>query len=634
VVKPSVQTCLVLEAMATVEQKGEEKWEQMMKMMDRVVKKLDTVEAGQHRLEGQAELSATVARKAEEERTILARQMEETGKVVAQLRLEMMAKDLEGDGAGSSRESADQGDQIQRRREPQQERVREEDQVMGGRGHPSLPKYSFPRFQGKEPGIWLAKCQDYFTIYQVPEALWAISASMHMEGNAARWLQVYKMRQGLGNWMQFGRAVRAKFGVEEYPKAMRHLLNLYQKNGVEEYAQEFEEARYATAVHNPGMDEIFFVNQFVKGLKTELQGGVMCHLPQSVDRAVILAHMQQEILEKNRLKMQRSITANKAVGSNLKTDNKGGFIPGDLTKERQLREFRRANGLCFTCGEKFEPGHQGKCPKRVVPQLHVLTVEDMGMVLTDPVLEHLESEDKEVEELYKLSLNAISGMESDGCMRVQGFMHNQMLVVLIDSSSSLSFVSQNLVDKMGLPVQKCAGVEVKVANGEKMRSDKKVVDLEWWFGGHTYTTTLRVLELDMYDLILGFDWLKKHSPMQCDWLQNVLTFVDKGVIVQLRGDAGQHKEVPQISILQVNKWLKGNVVWALVMLEQVVDKKEAVVPEQLQRLLVEFEDIFDVPTGLPPSRDYDHHISLVPGHIPMNSRPYRYSPLHKTEIEK
>jgi hypothetical protein len=270
----------------------------------------------------------------------------------------------------------------------------------------------------------------------------------------------------------------------------------------------------------------------------------------------------------------------------------------------------------------------------VVTQLHALTVEDMGMVLTDPMLEHLESEDKEVEELYKLSLNAISGMESDGCMRVQGFMHNQMLVVLIDSGSSLSFVSQNLVDKMGLPVQKCAAVEVKVANGEKMRSDKKVVDLEWWSGGHTYTTTLRVLELDVYDLILGFDWLKKHSPMQCDWLQNVLTFVDKGVTVQLRGDAGQQKEVPQISILQVNKWLKGNEVWALVMLEQVVDKKEAVVPEQLQRLLVEFEDIFAVPTGLPPSRYYDHHISLVLGHIPVNSRPYRYSPLRKIELEK
>jgi hypothetical protein len=34
--------------------------------------------------------------------------------------------------------------------------------------------------------------------------------------------------------------------------------------------KEFEEVRYATAVHNPMMDEIFYVNQFVRGLKNEI----------------------------------------------------------------------------------------------------------------------------------------------------------------------------------------------------------------------------------------------------------------------------------------------------------------------------------------------------------------------------
>jgi hypothetical protein len=64
-----------------------------------------------------------------------------------------MVLDHQGEGTG---------DPNQRGGEPQQERIREEeDQVMGGRGHPSLPKYLFPIFQGKEPGIWLAKCQDY-----------------------------------------------------------------------------------------------------------------------------------------------------------------------------------------------------------------------------------------------------------------------------------------------------------------------------------------------------------------------------------------------------------------------------------------------------------------------------------------
>lgn len=54
----------------------------------------------------------------------------------------------------------------------------------------------------------------------------------------------------------------------------------------------------------------------------------------------------------------------------------------------------------------------------------------------------------------------------------------------------------------------------------------------------------------------------------------------------------------------------------------------------LQRLLSRFKDVFDTPTALPPERKYDHSISLVPGAVPVNSRPYRYSPLHKTEIER
>lgn len=32
--------------------------------------------------------------------------------------------------------------------------------------------------------------------------------------------------------------------------------------------------------------------------------------------------------------------------------------------------------------------------------------------------------------------------------------------------------------------------------------------------------------------------------------------------------------------------------------------------------------------------DSDHHIPILPGSTPVNSRPYRYSLLHKTEIEK
>lgn len=54
----------------------------------------------------------------------------------------------------------------------------------------------------------------------------------------------------------------------------------------------------------------------------------------------------------------------------------------------------------------------------------------------------------------------------------------------------------------------------------------------------------------------------------------------------------------------------------------------------LHNLLGQFGDIFGLPTKLPPSRDHDHQIPLIPYAQPPNIRPYHYGPLQKTKIEK
>ena len=51
------------------------------------------------------------------------------------------------------------------------------------------------------------------------------------------------------------------------------------------------------------------------------------------------------------------------------------------------------------------------------------------------------------------------------------------------------------------------------------------------------------------------------------------------------------------------------------------------------RLLQDFQDIFETPTGLPPPRTKDHSITLHPGTSPISVRPYRYPQIQKTEIE-
>ena len=44
--------------------------------------------------------------------------------------------------------------------------------------------------------------------------------------------------------------------------------------------------------------------------------------------------------------------------------------------------------------------------------------------------------------------------------------------------------------------------------------------------------------------------------------------------------------------------------------------------------------MFETPKGLPPIRDHDHTIHLIPGSVPPNIRPYRYPYVQKSEIER
>jgi hypothetical protein len=92
---------------------------------------------------------------------------------------------------------------------------------------------------------------------------------------------------------------------------------------------------------------------------------------------------------------------------------------------------------------------------------------------------------------------------------------------------------------------------------------------------------------------------------------------------------------------QVLKWNKGNELWVVVLLEPNT-KSSALsdqylmngIPVEIKDLIHEFDAIFHSPSNLPPSRQYDHSIALLPNSTPVNCRPYMYSPEQKDEIER
>ena len=58
------------------------------------------------------------------------------------------------------------------------------------------------------------------------------------------------------------------------------------------------------------------------------------------------------------------------------------------------------------------------------------------------------------------------------------------------------------------------------------------------------------------------------------------------------------------------------------------------VPKTVKEVLTQYQRCFRPITGLPPSRDIDHAIQLIPGASPINVRPYRYPHILKNEIER
>lgn len=84
---------------------------------------------------------------------------------------------------------------------------------------------------------------------------------------------------------------------------------------MDEYVEEFVGLRYSTAMHNPTLDEIFFGQQFVKGLKPDIRGSVLCQVPTTVNHVVLLAKLHSEVLEKGRGRLLRGGLSSDKVGS-------------------------------------------------------------------------------------------------------------------------------------------------------------------------------------------------------------------------------------------------------------------------------------------------------------------------------
>jgi hypothetical protein len=79
------------------------------------------------------------------------------------------------------------------------------------------------------------------------------------------------------------------------------------------------------------------------------------------------------------------------------------------------------------------------------------------------------------------------------------------MILLIDSGSSNTFVNRMFAQGAGCAISPAPPISVKVANGQPMTSNSQVTDQQWFYGGHTFCDTMRILDIGAYHAILGKD---------------------------------------------------------------------------------------------------------------------------------
>ena len=179
----------------------------------------------------------------------------------------------------------------------------------------------------------------------------------------------------------------------------------------------------------------------------------------------------------------------------------------------QVRDYRKANGLYFSYGEKCVPGHMEVCSKRNKPQTNAIIMKDLDKELSDEVLNDLAIEDALHEEFYQLSLNAITISDTTNCIKLKTRVKDKVMLILIDSGSTHSFISSQFVTMAKIPTVPMKPKKVKLDNREWIETNKQVSNPQWYCQGHTLSSDMVVLYMHPYDAILGFDWLQAHSPM-------------------------------------------------------------------------------------------------------------------------
>ncbi|GJU76534.1 reverse transcriptase domain-containing protein [Tanacetum coccineum] len=211
---------------------------------------------------------------------------------------------------------------------------------------------------------------------------------------------------------------------------------------------------------------------------------------------------------------------------------------------------------------------------------------------------------------FNVNVNAMEAVQDPNIVTGMFSLNDHFVTVLFDSRADFSFISTEFAPLLNVrPSIVNPGYVIEVADGKKVEVDRIIRDCKLELGGSMFSINLIPLGHGSFDVIVGMDWLSQHKAVIVCHDKVVEIPVENGKILRVHGERA----------VGITKALKSA-------------KEEEPKLNDIS-VVREFEDVFPEDlSGLPPQRQVEFRIDLVPRATPIAKSPYRLAPSEMQEL--
>ncbi|GJT79595.1 putative reverse transcriptase domain-containing protein [Tanacetum coccineum] len=364
------------------------------------------------------------------------------------------------------------------------------------------------------------------------------------------------------------------------------LYNLIVKgNDLKPYVRRFQELTVLCPNMVPNNDKL--LEAFIGGLPRSIEGNVTASKPQTLKEAINIAqrlmdqvtkHAPMQVSSDNKRKFDDRRTFNNSSRSNNNYRN-----TNNRYNNRQQQNRRQEAGRAYAVTPSENGRYAGDLPLCKRCNFHH----------TGPCTGKCNICNK----VGHLSKNCRNKRPATGSNQLPVTVH--LVKVLFDSGADRSFISISLASKLKIPsITIDTFYDIEMADGNLVSTNTVIKGCTLTLLNQPFKIDLMPIKLGSFDVVIGMDWLSKyHAKILCD---------EKVVHIPINGET---------LIIQVME-KKSN------------EKKLEDIP-----VVKEFPNVFpeDLP-GLPPVRQVEFQIDLIPGAAPVARTPYRLAPSEMQDV--